>query len=115
VSCSLLNIWSLTTAMPHQPPGLTTASRSGVVSRRSHCKNSVIVRAYCLGSQAGLPGMIAKLEENYGDATSTSWFDDRFKIWRDMATGAAVAYVPSSSNFAIGLPGMIAKLEELGT
>ncbi|KAJ5456254.1 hypothetical protein N7530_011528 [Penicillium desertorum] len=44
------------------------------------------------------------LVANYGDATSTSWFDDRFKIWRDMATGAAVAYVPSSSNFAI-IPG----------
>ncbi|KAJ6179668.1 hypothetical protein N7519_010129 [Penicillium mononematosum] len=44
------------------------------------------------------------LVANYGDATSTSWFDDRFKIWRDMGTGAAVAYVPSSSNFAI-IPG----------
>ncbi|KAJ5447204.1 Nucleic acid-binding OB-fold [Penicillium cf. griseofulvum] len=44
------------------------------------------------------------LVANYGDATSTSWFDERFKIWRDMATGAAVAYVPSSSNYAI-IPG----------
>ncbi|KAJ5474435.1 hypothetical protein N7475_004001 [Penicillium sp. IBT 31633x] len=41
---------------------------------------------------------------NYGDATSTSWLDERFKIWRDMVTGAAVAYVPSSSNYAI-IPG----------
>ncbi|CEJ61930.1 hypothetical protein PMG11_10446 [Penicillium brasilianum] len=24
---------------------------------------------------------------NYGDASSTSWFDEQFKIWRDMATG----------------------------
>ncbi|KAJ5887562.1 Aspartate--tRNA ligase [Penicillium taxi] len=47
---------------------------------------------------------LAKLIANYGDATSTSWFDDRYKIWRDMATGAAVAYVPSTSNFAI-IPG----------
>lgn len=31
---------------------------------------------------------------NYGDATSTSWGDDRYKVWRDMATGAAVSYVP---------------------
>ncbi|KAJ5171280.1 Nucleic acid-binding OB-fold [Penicillium coprophilum] len=44
------------------------------------------------------------LVANYGDATSTSWFDERFKIWRDMTTGAAVAYVPSSSNYAI-IPG----------
>ncbi|KAJ5787479.1 hypothetical protein N7457_002469 [Penicillium paradoxum] len=43
------------------------------------------------------------LVANYGDATSTSWFDERFKIWRDMTTGAAVAYVPSS-NYAI-IPG----------
>jgi nondiscriminating aspartyl-tRNA synthetase len=41
---------------------------------------------------------------NYGDATSTSWFDERFKIWRDMSTGAAVSYVPSSSNYAV-IPG----------
>lgn len=41
---------------------------------------------------------LQKLEEliaNYGDATSTSWFDDRYKIWRDAATGAAVSYVPT--------------------
>ncbi|KAJ5542400.1 Nucleic acid-binding OB-fold [Penicillium sp. DV-2018c] len=44
------------------------------------------------------------LVANYGDATSTSWFDERFKIWRDMLTGAAVAYVPSSNNYAI-IPG----------
>ena len=43
------------------------------------------------------------LVANYGDATSTSWGDERYKIWRDIHTGAAVAYVPSNS-FAI-LPG----------
>ena len=47
---------------------------------------------------------LEELVANYGDATSTSWFDDRFKIWRDMATGAAVAYVPSSNNYAV-IPG----------
>ncbi|KAJ5132931.1 hypothetical protein N7448_007089 [Penicillium atrosanguineum] len=47
---------------------------------------------------------LEKLIANYGDATSTSWFDERYKIWRDMTTGAAVAYVPSSHNFAI-IPG----------
>ncbi|WVQ68602.1 aspartate-tRNA(Asn) ligase [Kwoniella botswanensis] len=30
---------------------------------------------------------------NYGDATNTSWLDDRFTIWRDHSTGAAVGYV----------------------
>ncbi|PLB41514.1 aspartyl-tRNA synthetase, cytoplasmic [Aspergillus candidus] len=47
---------------------------------------------------------IEHLIANYGDATSTSYGDDRFKIWRDLATGAAVAYVPSSNNYAI-IPG----------
>lgn len=40
---------------------------------------------------------------NYGDATSTSWTDERFKIWRDRVTGAAVSFVPTG-NFAI-IPG----------
>ena len=43
------------------------------------------------------------LAANYGDATSTSWGDERYKIWRDPATGAAVAYVPEG-RYAI-LPG----------
>jgi aspartyl-tRNA synthetase len=41
---------------------------------------------------------------NYGDATSTSWGDERFKIWRDMATGAAVSYVISTNNYVV-IPG----------
>ncbi|BAE55851.1 aspartyl-tRNA synthetase, cytoplasmic [Aspergillus flavus] len=47
---------------------------------------------------------IEHLIANYGDATSTSWGDERFKIWRDLATGAAISYVPSSSNYAV-IPG----------
>lgn len=47
---------------------------------------------------------LEKIVANYGDATSTSWFDDRYKIWRDMSTGAAISYVPSTSNYAI-IPG----------
>lgn len=43
------------------------------------------------------------LVANYGDATSTSWGDERYQTWRDIHTGAAVAYVPSNS-YAI-LPG----------
>lgn len=47
---------------------------------------------------------LEELIANYGDSSSTSWGDDRFKIWRDMTTGAAVAYVPSSNNY-IMVPG----------
>lgn len=37
---------------------------------------------------------LENLVANYGDSTNTSWFDKRFKIWRDDKTGAAVAYIP---------------------
>lgn len=43
------------------------------------------------------------LVANYGDSTATSWGDARYQIWRDMHTGAAVAYVPEG-HYAI-LPG----------
>lgn len=46
---------------------------------------------------------LEKLIANYGDATSTSWMDDRYLIWRDPFTGGAVSYVPSHS-YAI-IPG----------
>ncbi|KAH6686640.1 aspartyl-tRNA synthetase [Plectosphaerella plurivora] len=36
---------------------------------------------------------IEELIANYGDASNTSWLDERFKIWRHH-TGAAVGYVP---------------------
>lgn len=35
---------------------------------------------------------LEKLIVNYGDATNTSWLDDRYKVWRDTETGAAVGY-----------------------
>lgn len=36
---------------------------------------------------------IEELIANYGDASNTSWLDERFRIWRHH-TGAAVGYVP---------------------
>ena len=41
---------------------------------------------------------IEDLIANYGDATTTSWGDDRYKIWRHAGTGAAVSYVPEGSH-----------------
>ncbi|KAI1815195.1 aspartyl-tRNA synthetase [Poronia punctata] len=35
---------------------------------------------------------VEELIVNYGDATNTSWLDDRYKVWRDTQTGAAVGY-----------------------
>ncbi|PHH62242.1 hypothetical protein CDD81_7302 [Ophiocordyceps australis] len=39
------------------------------------------------------PPPLEKLIANYGDASNTSWLDDRFEIWRHATTGAAVGYV----------------------
>ena len=45
---------------------------------------------------------LKKLIVNYGDASNTSWLDDRYKVWRHAPTGAAVGYVPSAHDqFAI--------------
>lgn len=37
---------------------------------------------------------LEKLIANYGDASNTSWLDDRYRIWRHEDTGAAIGYVP---------------------
>ncbi|MCO5549765.1 hypothetical protein L7F22_003238 [Adiantum nelumboides] len=39
----------------------------------------------------GLPSL-EKLIANYGDSSNTSWLDDRFTIWREEMTGAAIGY-----------------------
>jgi nondiscriminating aspartyl-tRNA synthetase len=43
---------------------------------------------------------LEKLIANYGDASNTSWLEDRMKVWRDKFTGAAVGYFPQDG-FAI--------------
>lgn len=43
---------------------------------------------------------LENLIANYGDASNTSWLEERNKIWRDAETGAAVSYVPHK-DFAI--------------
>lgn len=43
---------------------------------------------------------IEKLIANYGDATNTSWLEERTRIWRDEFTGAAIGWVPQDG-FAI--------------
>ncbi|KAL3607213.1 aspartate--tRNA ligase dps1 [Fusarium poae] len=43
---------------------------------------------------ADSPPPLEKLIANYGDATNTSWLDERFQIWRH-ETGAAIGWVQS--------------------
>ncbi|WFD45173.1 aspartate--tRNA ligase [Malassezia psittaci] len=48
---------------------------------------------------------LEKLIANYGDSSNTSWLDDRFQVWRDVDTGAAVGYaVRRHYAFAVGDP-----------
>lgn len=44
---------------------------------------------------------LEKLIANYGDATNTSWLDERFEIWRHNKTGAVVGYVKKENRFAM--------------
>ncbi|KAF3917103.1 hypothetical protein ABW20_dc0104688 [Dactylellina cionopaga] len=37
---------------------------------------------------------LTQLIANYGDASNTSWLDERYHVWRDEDTGAACGYVP---------------------
>jgi ergosteryl-3beta-O-L-aspartate synthase len=63
--------------------GTTSSSSSltsGTMSPRSSKSNSL-----------QLPSL-EKLIANYGDATNTSWLDDRYHVWRHTKTGAAVGY-----------------------
>ncbi|KAL9053971.1 MAG: hypothetical protein Q9162_004461 [Coniocarpon cinnabarinum] len=43
---------------------------------------------------------LEKLIANYGDATNTSWLEERCVVWREPETGAAVGYTPHNG-FAI--------------
>lgn len=44
---------------------------------------------------------LEKLIANYGDASNTSWLDERFEIWHHSTTGAAVGYVRQDKKFAM--------------
>jgi hypothetical protein len=46
------------------------------------------------------PPPIEKLIANYGDASNTSWLDDRFQVWRH-PNGAAVGYATQADKFAM--------------
>ncbi|EPE08358.1 aspartyl-trna synthetase [Ophiostoma piceae UAMH 11346] len=43
------------------------------------------------GDAAYMP-TVEELIANYGDATNTSWLDDRYSVWRHKKTGAAIGY-----------------------
>ncbi|UZJ57562.1 hypothetical protein CBS101457_006882 [Exobasidium rhododendri] len=57
-----------------------------------HPEATTLSRKHHTGGTAEFPPPLEKLIANYGDSTNTSWLDERFTIWRDPETGAAVGY-----------------------
>ncbi|KEF56060.1 aspartyl-tRNA synthetase [Exophiala aquamarina CBS 119918] len=74
------------TLFPRDPKSFPQAKLS---SDLPHPEDSTLQRPK--GHLPNLENLVA----NYGDATNTSWMDERFKIWRDEKTGAAISYVPT--------------------
>ncbi|KXX78126.1 Aspartate--tRNA ligase, cytoplasmic [Madurella mycetomatis] len=90
----MLNLGDIRNAslFPRDPKSLPEQKET--ILRIPHPEADTIRYAYDF--EHGYPNLelppIEKLIANYGDATNTSWLDDRYKIWRHDATGAAVGY-----------------------
>ncbi|KAL2015343.1 hypothetical protein VTK56DRAFT_5787 [Thermocarpiscus australiensis] len=90
----MLNLGDIRNAslFPRDPKSLP-APKEAVV-RLPHPEADTIRYAYDF--RHGYPNLelppIEKLIANYGDATNTSWLDERYKVWRHKDTGAAVGY-----------------------
>ncbi|KAK0640644.1 hypothetical protein B0T16DRAFT_334232 [Cercophora newfieldiana] len=87
----LLNLGDIRHAslFPRDPKSLP--EQKEVEGELPHPDADTIRYAYNHGHGSALPA-IEKLIANYGDATNTSWLDDRYKVWRHEKTGAAVGY-----------------------
>ncbi|KAK3303789.1 uncharacterized protein B0T15DRAFT_513921 [Chaetomium strumarium] len=89
----LLNLGDIRNAslFPRDPKSLPEHKQAAV--RLPHPEADTIRYAYDFqqGYNPELPP-VEKLIANYGDATNTSWLDDRYKVWRHEETGAAVGY-----------------------
>ncbi|CAK7211673.1 aspartate--tRNA ligase dps1 [Sporothrix bragantina] len=48
------------------------------------------------GEQPPAQPSVEDLIANYGDATNTSWLDDRYQVWRHKTTGAAIGFAEES-------------------
>jgi len=90
----LLNLGDIRHAslFPRDPKSLPEQAK--LEAALPHPEADTIRYAYSVSSgssEAGLPS-VEKLIANYGDATNTSWLDDRYHVWRHEPTGAAVGY-----------------------
>lgn len=90
----MLNLGDIRNAslFPRDPKSLPARKEEAV--RLPHPEADTLRYAYDF--EHGRPNLelppVEKLIANYGDATNTSWLDDRYKVWRHEATGAAVGY-----------------------
>ena len=57
-----------------------------------HPEATTLSRKHNANETTDFPPPLEKLIANYGDSTNTSWLDERFTVWRDADTGAAVGY-----------------------
>ncbi|KAM7185773.1 putative aspartyl-tRNA synthetase [Naviculisporaceae sp. PSN 640] len=91
----LLNLGDIRNAslIPRDPKSLP--EQSVVTSKLPHPEADTIRFAYNFehGNIGEIPmPTVEQLIANYGDATNTSWLDDRYHVWRHVETGAAVGY-----------------------
>ncbi|KAK3402354.1 hypothetical protein B0T20DRAFT_504774 [Sordaria brevicollis] len=90
----LLNLGDIRNASlyPRDPKSLPETKE--ITGRLPHPEADTIKYAY--DYDQGETGLelppIEKLIVNYGDATNTSWLDDRYHVWRHEQTGAAIGY-----------------------
>ncbi len=98
----LLNLRDIrnTTLFPRDPKSLPTVKPTQLKLRHPEADTiGYSVNYQRQEKNQELPSL-EKLIANYGDASNTSWLDDRYHVWRHEATGAAVGYA-SESGYAI--------------
>ncbi|KAK4095992.1 aspartyl-tRNA synthetase [Parathielavia hyrcaniae] len=94
----MLNLGDIRNAslFPRDPKSLQ--ENKDAVIRLPHPEADTIRYAY--DYEHGIPNLelppVEKLIANYGDATNTSWLDDRYRVWRHESTGAAIGYAEES-------------------
>ncbi|KAH8885463.1 aspartyl-tRNA synthetase [Thozetella sp. PMI_491] len=90
----LLNLRDVRNAslFPRDPKSMPERKKTTVKLRHPEADTLRFQIEYEVGNKNQELPPVEKLIANYGDATNTSWLDDRYKVWRHASTGAAVGY-----------------------
>ena len=81
---------------PRDPKSLPEHTEAAMSLPHPEADTIRYAHAYDSGDRELEMPTVEKLIANYGDATNTSWLDDRYKVWRHEETGAAVGYAEDS-------------------